>query len=193
MAVPEPELPTESIDAASRSAEEPDDSDQAQSAPGDIDVAAPLAFTLDELPITIENTWILKSTVDSCSLHTQTRSLDDGAGETPVSLVLTQDKWTLHTKSNIDDTYTGTGLDLDNGGHFDLEKVVKETNIEFVEQYQALIDALHSANSMTVALGFWPSWPVTEVKTTAFPVAHFELAYRAWQSCSQRINARQAG
>ena len=153
-------------------------------------LAAPLEFTLEQLPITIDGIWILKNDLSACSLHTQTRHVEDGAGKTPITLVLTPDNWTLYTKSDIDKSYTETGLYLDNGTHFDLETVVKETNIQFVKQRQSLIDSLQTANSMTVSLGFWPTWPMTETRSIIFSVQHFDRAYQAWQTCNQRLNAR---
>ena len=147
-------------------------------------------FTLDQLPITIGENWVLKTDLSTCSLQTQTQSLDDGAGLTPVTLILSKSSWLLKTKSDIDLSYSNTGIKLDNGAHFDLEKLTKETNIEFTRQRQAMVDALGQANIATLSVGFWPTWPVTAPKTLDIPVAQFNQAYQAWQNCNQMLSAR---
>ena len=147
-------------------------------------------FTLDQLPITIGENWVLKTDLSTCSLQTQTQSLDDGAGLTPITLILSKSSWLLKTKSDIDLSYSNTGIKLDNGAHFDLEKLTKETNIEFTSQRQAMVDALGQANIATLSVGFWPTWPVTAPKTLDIPVAQFNQAYQAWQNCNQMLSAR---
>ncbi len=146
-------------------------------------------FSLEQLPITVENTWIIRGEGQSCSLNTLTLKLDDGQGATPVSLSLSADSWWLRTQSDIDTSYSDTGLSLDNGQHFELENVVKDTSIQFVKQRQALTDALQDASSMTVSLGFWPTWPVTQARSIQFSVQHFPAAFAVWQLCNQRISA----
>ena len=174
-------------------AEAVDEVPDAQSRDGESDdqatVGLAAGFSLEQLPITVENTWIIKGEGQSCSLNTLTLMLDDGQGVTPVSLSLSAGSWWLRTQSDIDTSYSDTGLSLDNGQHFELENVVKDTSIQFVTQRQALTDALQDASSMTVSLGFWPTWPVTQARSTQFSVQHFPAAYALWQICNQRISA----
>lgn len=149
-----------------------------------------IEFTLEQLPITIHDTWILESDLANCTLRTVPAKLDDGAGMTPISLQLTKDAWMINTKSDIDLSYTGTGLFLDNGAQMNLETLVKDTNIAITKQRQALTQAMKSATSVKVSLGFWPTWPVSEAKTINLPVTHFAQAHQAWEVCNQRISAR---
>jgi len=149
-----------------------------------------LQFTLDQLPITIQDTWILSSSQDHCSLKTISVSMDDGAGKTPIYLELTNNAWMIQTKSDIDMTYPDTGLFPSNGTQIPLESVVKDTRIAITEQKQQLTDALKSSESIRVALGFWPTWPVSETRSKTISVAHFPQALSAWEICNQRISAR---
>lgn len=149
-----------------------------------------IQFALDQLPITIQNTWILSGHQNHCSLKTVAVTMDDGAGKTPLYLELTNSAWMIQTKSDIDSTYPDTGLFLSNGPHIPLESVVKDTKIAITKQKQQLTDALKTAESVRVALGFWPTWPITETRSQTIPVAHFPQAYAAWETCNQRITAR---
>ncbi len=152
--------------------------------------AEPVQFSIEELPITIADNWILKTDLSQCSLHSQTQTLDDGAGKTPITLILSATNWLLKTKSDIDLSYKNTGIDLDTGEHFDLETVVKDTNLEFTKQKEAMIAAFKQASTATFSIGFWPTWPVTEPRTFTISVSHFASAHQAWQSCNQMLTAR---
>ena len=151
---------------------------------------ARLQFNLDQLPLKVAPEWTLKTDSQQCSLHSQTVKVQDGAGMTPVTLVLDKNSWTIHTKSDIDLSYKNTGITLDSEKHFELEKVSKDTNVQFTNQYQELTDTFSEASQATISLGFWPTWPVTEAKRVQIPVANFAQAYQAWQTCNQLITAR---
>ena len=149
-----------------------------------------LEFTLDQLPITIKGNWVLASDLNACTLQTVPVVIDDGAGKTPVSLRLDQEKWLIDTKSDIDMGYLNTGIFLSNGVHIPLESIVKDTKISILKQKQQLTDALKASDSVRVALGFWPTWPMTETRSLTISVAHFPQALAAWETCNQKVSAR---
>lgn len=151
---------------------------------------AVIRFSLDQLPLTIAGTWILKAGQDECSLQTVPVTMDDGAGKTPLFLTMNEAGWMINTKSDIDLTYPDTGLFFSNGTQIKLEELVKDTTISIQKQKQQLTAALQSASSVRVALGFWPSWPVTETRSQSITVAHFPQAYQAWETCNQRVRGR---
>ena len=158
--------------------------------PAPLPAPAAIEFALDQLPLTIGNTWVLSSNQDSCSLQTVPVSMDDGAGKTPVVLRLGKDSWTVDTKSDIDMTYPDTGLFLSNGVHISLESVVKDTKISISKQKQQLTNALKTSESVRVALGFWPTWPMSETQSQTISVANFPQALAAWETCNQKVSAR---
>jgi len=151
---------------------------------------APVEFTLDQLPITIQNKWLLSSNQTDCDLRTIPVKMEDGAGKTTLFLQLTEANWMIHTKSDIDLSYQDTGLFLDNGTHIELETLVKDTNIAISKQKKTLTDALMTADNLKVVLGFWPTWPVSEARTHTLSVAHFPQAYATWKTCNQLVGAR---
>lgn len=170
---------------------EPDTQKAEDIAPAPITETFPaLQFTLDQLPITIQDTWVLSSSQNHCSLKTIAVSMDDGAGKTPIYLELTNNAWLIQTKSDIDMTYPDIGLFLSNGTQIPLESVVKDTRIAITKQKQQLTDALKTSERIRVALGFWPTWPVSKTRSKTISVAHFPQAFSAWETCNQRISAR---
>ncbi len=147
-------------------------------------------FNLDLLPIDIKDNWILSADDSTCSLQTIVYTLNDGNGETPVSMVLTANNWLLKTDSNLDAKYPESGLRLDTGVRFEPEEIVNETQMRFSQQYDALNEALKSAKTLTLNIGFWPSWPATEAKSVVLSVDHFESAYATWKTCNQHLTAQ---
>lgn len=154
------------------------------------ETSKPVAFELEDLPITIGKNWVLNLSGDQCQLNTPPIIIDDGVSDTPIEILFLASGWVLKTKSDIDLSYTGTGLTLDQGLHFSLEEVSNETNVVFPQQTSALTQAMKRGAELQVALGFWPSWPVTETKIVQIPIRSFDLAFVAWQNCQHKLNAR---
>ncbi|MEE2732814.1 MAG: hypothetical protein VYA55_18490 [Pseudomonadota bacterium] len=191
---PEPEPETTVPEAAPLAVTEetaaPVDAPEAPEESAKALLAAPIRFSLDQLPLTIMDTWILAADQDSCSLQTVPETMDDGAGQTTVALRLSKADWQVVTQSDIDLSYPETGLFLSNGTHIPLESVIKDTRISISKQKQQLTEAIKASESVRVALGYWPTWPVTETRSITISVAHFPPALSAWESCNRRISAR---
>lgn len=159
------------------------------------DPAAPASLpevtvTLESLPLNIQDEWMLSANGDFCTLSTSTVSFDDGQGLSKLQLVFTPHHWLVKTQSDIDMSYSGTGLTVDEGRHFPLDQVVRESDLMFTLDYAAMTQAFIQGRSLRITLGFWPSWPVTETKTVQLPLTHFARAHRAWELCQSLINAR---
>lgn len=116
--------------------------------------------------------------------------MDDGQGGTRASLWLTANELTVQTESDIDLSYSGTGISIDSGRHFALESVQRRTNIAFSKQRSALLAAMKSGQTLELTLGFWPTWPVTQTYSARFPLQHFASAYAAWETCNTLLNQR---
>ncbi|RLU01528.1 MAG: hypothetical protein D9N14_01830 [Ketobacter sp.] len=189
---PEPEaLPPETATlAVTGEAADPVAAPETAEVPAKAPPAEPIRFNLDQLPLTVMDTWILAADQDSCSLQTVPVTMDDGAGQTSVTLRLSKADWQVVTQSDIDLSYPETGLFLSNGTHIPLESVIKDTRISISKQKQQLTEALKASDSVRVALGYWPTWPVTETRSITISVAHFPPALNAWESCNRRISAR---
>lgn len=151
---------------------------------GELDIEV----TLDSLPITIRDQWVLSSAGDTCSLTTLPIRFDDGQGMSKLQLVLTTQHWLIKTQSDIDLSYTGTGLMVDDGQHFPLDQLVRQSDLMFTKEYAAITQAFTTGNSLRITLGFWPTWPITETKMITVPLQHFATAQRAWKQCLSLIS-----
>lgn len=157
-------------------------------APTPTPVLETLEVTLDTMPLTIHDAWILDHTETQCLLKTTSLKMDDGQGGTPVTLQITPDSLTILTRSDIDLSYEGTGLLIDGKRKFALETVERRTNLSFNTQRQAILDSMRSGRELTLTLGFWPTWPVTHTYSLAIPLTHFATAFQAWETCNQLLS-----
>jgi len=148
-----------------------------------------IAVDLNKLPLTIHGQWTLDRDESHCTLQSAIQQMDDGQGGTRVSLWLTTaNEMHFVTESDIDLSYTGTGVTIDGGPHFNLETVEHRTNPVFSKQRSALLSAMKNAKTLELTLGFWPSWPVTHTYSASFPLQHFATAYAAWESCNTQLH-----
>jgi len=145
---------------------------------------------LSSLPLSIQGQWTLDRDESRCTLQSAIQRVEDGQGGTRISLWLTATEMSFLTESDIDLSYTGTGITIDGGRHFDLETVERRTNPSFSKQRSALLGAMKNAQTLELSLGFWPSWPVTHTYSVSFPLQHFATAYAAWESCNTLLHQR---
>ncbi|MCG8673538.1 MAG: hypothetical protein MI867_29390 [Pseudomonadales bacterium] len=144
------------------------------------------AITLDLLPLQIGD-WTIdrsKKKPEQCSITSTTTKLEDGAGGTPVTIIVDRPAVIIKTKSDIDLSYTSSQLKLDDTS-FKYDSVIAVTSAQIKTNYVAVIDALKSANIAIVELGFWPSWPQTQTYQATIPNRGFASAYGALEQCDK--------
>ena len=146
--------------------------------------------TMESLPLTIQGEWVLSAMGDTCNLSTVPVRFDDGQGMSKLQLVFASDYWLVKTQSDIDLSYSGTGLRVDEETYFPIEQLVRESDLKFTKDYAAMTRAFMAGKNLRITLGFWPTWPVTETKTIDVPLQHFARAHRAWKQCLSLINGR---
>ena len=146
--------------------------------------------TMESLPITIHGQWVLTAAGDTCNLSTVPVRFDDGQGISKLQLVLTSEYWLIKTQSDIDLSYSGTGLKVDEEIYFAIEHMVRESDLRFTKDYAAMTGAFMAGKNLRITLGFWPTWPVTETKAIDVPLQHFARAHRAWKQCLSLIKGR---
>lgn len=146
--------------------------------------------SLDHLPLSIHGQWTLDRNESRCVLHSTVQKMEDGQGGTNVQLQLSPTELTFTTQSDIDLSYTGTGIRIDGGTPFALENVERRTNLAFSRQRSALLGAMKTGQSLELSLGFWPTWPVTQTYSARFPLQHFASAYAAWETCNKLLSHR---
>lgn len=149
-----------------------------------------IKVSLDSLPLSIHGQWTLDRNESRCVLHSAVQKMEDGQGGTNVQLQLSPTEFTFITQSDIDLSYTGTGVRIDGGTPFALENVERRTNLAFSRQRSALLGAMKTGQQLELSLGFWPTWPVTQTYSTRFPLQHFASAYSAWETCNKLLSQR---
>jgi len=141
---------------------------------------------LAKLPLLIGTHWTLSRDADTdeqCALSYRKVVMNDGQGETPVFVIITQDKVLFKTKSNIDVTYKQTGLTIDDLPQLPIEKLYNDFSISYKLQYQALVDRMKVGEQAVLTLGFWPSWPVTQTYSIKLALGEFSAAQQALMTC----------
>ena len=93
----------------------------------------------------------------------------------------------VKTKSNIDTSYADTGVRVDAGGLFAIERLYRETGVIYESQFMALTEAMKSGEELNVILGYWPTWPMTQAYEAEISLTQFNTAYSAWQSCNKML------
>ncbi|WP_299872926.1 peptidoglycan-binding protein [uncultured Cocleimonas sp.] len=156
-------------------------------------VSAPIDYKVDleNLPLSIGKNWILdrgNKTNTKCSLSYRKIRMADGQGGTLVNLSITNDRITFKTESNIDTTYKQTGIKIGDKPQIPIESLLNELSIAYKQQYQSLIKDMLSAKKMTLTLGFWPTWPVTQAYSVNFELENFPSAQQALISCIELEN-----
>lgn len=149
--------------------------------------AETVTVALDKLPINIHDQWIVDRNASQCMLKSMPMRMDDGQGGTSVTFLLTPDSLQFNTKSDIDLSYTGTGIQVDDGPAFALETVDNGTNLHISKQRKPLLERMRNGQSVQLTLGFWPTWPVTHTYAVTLPLANFATAMQAWETCNQLL------
>ncbi len=149
-----------------------------------------LIYDEENLPITFPGGWILERDRDRrdgatrCLVFSPPVSMFDGYDRTEIKLQVTPEAVLVETQSNIDINSPAQGLSVDGTElvPFETELVSKQV----IHTEQPVQTAMAGGERLTVALGFWPSWPVTKTQQVSLSLEGFEPAYAALQKCSSQ-------
>lgn len=123
------------------------------------------------------------NTRTTCLLESASQWIFDGQTRTPIKLVYNGDALIAVTKSNIDLSYEGVGLQVDERELHSVDKLHKKTRAIFNKYMDDLIQEFIKGKQASLVLGFWPSWPKTRTVISRFSLRGFTRAYRAFQDC----------
>ncbi|MDN5851060.1 MAG: hypothetical protein L0H63_15740 [Nitrococcus sp.] len=156
-------------------------------------------FVFDDrnLPMALDHGWTLdrqRDVVDGatrCVLLSPEFSMFDGYYPAKVWLRVNTVRAWVKTDSNIDTSYPRQGLRVDGG---ELAPFAEELTDEQTAYTDALVlRRLADGHTLTVTLGFWPTWPKTKTQTANIDLAGSANAYAALQACSQQQQAAASG
>ena len=145
------------------------------------------ALELEELPLTF-NLWTLDlaqtPSASECILRSRPVSMEDGQGSTTLTAQITDNAVIFKTRSMIDTSYENTGIQIDQGRQIPLEKLHTEESVIYSSGYGDVMDLMEQGKTLTVSLGFWPTWPVTQAYEAKIDLTNFDQALQSLKQCS---------
>ena len=121
----------------------------------------------------------------ACLMVSAIKHSKDGQSNTTVDLVYNGSLFIARTESNIDLSYPGLGLQVDNKEAHSIDRLHKQTNAVFEVQAQEIRDEFINGLNASLRLGFWPSWPKTRSYVIEFDLRGFTRAYQAFMNCQK--------
>ena len=121
----------------------------------------------------------------TCLLISAERQSYDGQGKTAIQLIYNGQALIARTRSNIDLSYPGVGLQVDNYDPQPIDRLLGETSVVFDSQPDKIRDQFIQGRRARLALGFWPTWPKTKTVITEFNLLGFTRAWQRFQQCQK--------
>ena len=148
---------------------------------------ATMVFDEEHLPVEFDGGWVLdkrSSLVDGkieCLILSPWAAIFDGYDKTEIQIQVADATVAVRSKSNLDSSYEQQGLVVDGGELFTFESsLVNEQTTYTKGPVQA---AMANGRTLGVAIGFWPTWPVTTTQHTSIDLFGFPQAYEALRAC----------
>ena len=143
-----------------------------------------LNLTLDQLPYSIGG-WVLERNWDNqhpeiCRLRSERQTLDDGYDTTYLWAEILPNEINIYTGSNIDLTYEGSGLQIGAGTVQPFSGFLSETAVTIAGDFNT---ELEKSDTLTVFMGFWPTWPKTETRKVNLSTGSLPQAMLAFKQC----------
>lgn len=145
---------------------------------------APLELTAAQLPFTRGN-WTLQRNWDNqhpgiCRLVSKHQSMEDGYDKTVVWAEVRASRIEILTRSNIDLSYRGIGIQFDDDPPHPIARLVGKTGVMVVGNFS---HQLGTAQALKVHLGFWPTWPKTRLQEVTIPLGPVHAIIPAFLDC----------
>ena len=121
----------------------------------------------------------------ACLLVSRRLQMPDGYGTANVRLVFGPSALVITTDSNIDASYPDQGLKVDENPSMppDSPFPLKRQNVLFARAQAEVIQQFRRGRSADLALGFWPTWPVTETQHLSIDLTGFSSAHDSYRAC----------
>jgi hypothetical protein len=148
---------------------------------------APLMLTADKLPYTVGN-WTLEQNWDNqhpgvCRLVSKHQKMDDGYDKTDIWTEILPDRIEVHTGSNIDLSYQGIGIQFDDSALVPVKGLVGKMGVDVPGHFS---DQVAGAKNMVIHLGFWPTWPKTQLQQVQIPLEGAGVLMPSLLDCKKR-------
>ncbi len=186
--VAKPTMPKAAAESAAETTElamlDTQDSPAGQVAEEEAESLQPLKLTLDLLPYafsgwTLEHNWDNQHP-DTCRLRSDKISINDGYETSYLWAEVLPDQIKLHTGSHIDLEYEGSGVQFGFKPAVPFSGLVTETAVQVKGDF---VTQLATTSTMTVYIGFWPTWPKTETQKVSLSLDAMTQAVPAFEQC----------
>lgn len=157
--------------------------------PNTIILSSLLSFVYLQTAVAQTKNWTVRIASDGlhphaiCLLESLSQQVNDGQTMTPIKLVYNGELIMAVTKSNIDLSYDGVGLQVDTKAGHAVDGLYKKTRGLFKKDATDIVQEFIKGREARLVLGFWPSWPKSKTVTSRFSLRGFSRAYQAWQTC----------
>lgn len=149
-----------------------------------------LLFDEEHLPLTVAGRWVVDKRAvrldgkTRCVVIAPEITMFDGYDDSHVQLQVTTSNVAVSADSNLDPSYPNQGLRVDDGDLIPFEPALVNKTTTFTGR--PIQSAMAGGDTLTVALGFWPTWPTTVTQQASIKLAGFGEAYRALQACARQ-------
>lgn len=126
-----------------------------------------------------------------CLMESATHIINDGHTETSVKLVYTGDALYAATKSDIDLSYPGVGLQVDRYEQHGIDGVYMEKTAVFNKAIEKIHRQFISGASAKLTLGFWPTLDKTESRVIEFNLYGYTKTYQQFLQCRKAAKQGQ--
>ena len=141
-------------------------------------------LSIDMLPHRF-GSWTLEHNWDNqhphkCRLRSEKTAVNDGYDNTWLWAEILPDEINIYTGSNIDLEYEGSGLQFGSNPVQSFTGFLTETSVNMAGDHRR---SLRNAESLTVYLGFWPTWPKTDIRRVVLPAQELVQALPVFDAC----------
>jgi hypothetical protein len=121
----------------------------------------------------------------ACLLESGPHRMADGYGNAEVRVIFGSKGLIVITDSNIDPSYPDQGIRVDEHPRIapDEPFPAGPMNAGFGASTDDLVERFRRGNLADLALGFWPTWPVTQTQHLALSLRGFTKAHDEFLAC----------
>jgi len=122
---------------------------------------------------------------DTCLLLSRPVDMPDGYGTARVQLIFGPQALLVSTDSNLDPAYPDQGIRVDGGPLIPPEPPFpfQRQGALFEIARDEIVDEFRRGREAELALGFWPTWPMTRTQRVAISLLGFSNAHDALPGC----------
>jgi len=155
----------------------------------EVSIPSTINISLDNLPLKLADGWALDQRLErnsgkqKCMILSKPKSFYDGYDNSKIKITILMDSLLIRSDSNIDLSYQNSGIVIGNNSLIKFDKLLTENVVNVKQGFDQLKTQLKNSEKLTVKLGFWPTWPKTQLQNINFKFIDFSQAYQQLKQC----------